>query len=704
MKRVRIELKLLEDLHAGSGTGSGDIDALLARDRDEEPVLRASHVKGVWRDATDLAIEETLFGASRKAGGQLSLTSFYAVQAPEELRWSSTSFQAGSRVPQEDTLRTRQFIAAGSEFAASAWLPEILEPAFKRVVGRCDAFGARRRRGDGVVTITSWQVQDCQPGDIQGEPTGTAPVLRVLLRAEDPLCLPLTGFPGNILPSECYIRGQQLLGGIAKALLDAERFAEAGEWLSRKVRIGNAYPLPDPAERDGRAVPENWGDWTVLPIPLSFQRGKPVGSGAGFPWWAPAPESGGTDAKTVNIIDKFGGEPSPEAAHHLPENDKKADPDRKPTDKPKRPGDREFLFQKKSDEPWRLFAAPLRQRMRNALPRSPDDPGSLFTQEEIPERTLFLADIRFPDFEIAKRLATSLEPYIGPRSACINLGRGGAPVVIEKAQWRQASTSSAVSPRDAPQRLEILLISDLIARDRRLAFLENLDAASVARLCGLEAHQIGRMEFIKKTESVADTVEVHGFNALTGLPRIPALALRRGSCWRFEAEDESQKESLALLKEALEKRLEDGLGERRSEGFGRFLLDFHDLISAGAIERHARPAATIPSNPLERAIDAAREAWEGYRARCALEKIPRLVHWQRLRAIAQRNAQSLKPAVEELLRNNTDEKGDLGQWARWLLQKFDKQEPEGDANGLAEFYRQLSRFACLELRATGEIG
>lgn len=702
MKRIRIELKLLEDLHAGSGTGSGDIDALLARDRDEKPVLRASHVKGVWRDATTDQIKKTLFGASGEAGGQLSLTSFYAVQVPEELRWSSTSFQAGSRVPQEDTLRTRQFIAAESKFAASAWLPEIWEPAFKQVVGRCDAFGARRRRGDGVVTITSWQVQDCQSGDIQGEPTGTAPVLRILLRAEDPLCLPLTGFPGNILPSECYIRGQQLLGGIAKVLLDAKQFAEAGEWLSRKVRIGNAYPLPNPAERDGRAVPENWGDWAVLPIPLSFQRGKPGGSGGGFPWWAPTPEGGGTEAKTVNIIDKFGGEPGPEVAHHPPESDKKADPDRKPADKPKRPGDREFLFQEKSDEPWRLFAAPLRQRMRNALPRPPDDPGSLFTQEEIPERTLFLADIRFPDCGTAERLAKSLEPYIGPRSDCIRLGRGGAPAVIEKAQWLPATATSGASPPDPPQSLEILLTSDLIARDRHLAFLENLDGASVARLCGLGASQVDQMKLLKAV-GVADTVEVHGFNALTGLPRIPALALRRGSCWRFETKDESQRESLALLKKALENRLEDGLGERRSEGFGRFLLNFHDLISVDGIERPARPAATIPFNPLERAIDAACEAWEGYRARCALEKIPRLVHWQRLRAIAQRNAQSLKPAVEEL-RNNTDEKEDLGQWARWLLQEFAKQELEGNANGLAEFYRQLSRFACLELRAKGEVG
>lgn len=105
MKRIRIELKLLEDLHTGSGTGSGDIDALLARDRDGRPVLRASHVKGVWRGATtDQAIKKTLFGARGEAGGQLSLTSLYAVQVPEELRWSSTSFQVGSRVDRKSVV------------------------------------------------------------------------------------------------------------------------------------------------------------------------------------------------------------------------------------------------------------------------------------------------------------------------------------------------------------------------------------------------------------------------------------------------------------------------------------------------------------------------------------------------------------------------------------------------------------------------
>jgi hypothetical protein len=674
MKRIRIELKLLEDLHTGSGMGAGDIDALLACDRDGLPVLRASHLRGVWADA--LAHDkdrEALFGASRRAAGQLSMTSFYALgEEADKLLWSSTSFKANSRAPEEDTLRTRQFVAAGSRFAATAWLPEGLEPALLRTASRADAFGGRRRRGDGVVQITNWKAEEDSRADFIGEPVGETPKLRLLLRAEDPLCLAQTGFPGNILPSECYLRGQQLLGALVKPLLEAGQIEVAAAWLRRKVHVGNAYPLPESAKRKKTGLPDDWQTASVLPIPLCYQRDKPGGGGADFPWWAVAPKPGEAPVKVVDALPPDG--TRPEGKH-------------------KRPGEREFLFraQYNDETGWQSFTAPLSLRMRNALPRKgnamlPDNPdGSLFTQEEIPERTRFIADIRFPDADTAKRLADNLRPFIGG-GLCLNIGRGGAPVVIEAAAWLPLSGKTETSNKAS---LELLLSSDMIARDSHLAFLENLDAAALAGLCGLEQKTVAALQAHGDADGVADTVEIHGFNALTGLPRMPALALRRGSCWRFYG----PAEAIAELRAALERHQETGLGERCWEGFGQFLLDFHERIPTDNIRRHAAPAETPPPNALEQAIAAAERVWA---MATKPDKLPRLTHWQRLRAATFQGADGLLERLKQI-RKNPHAHDTLKGFAEWLENAL---QAEKDRHGVPidECYRQLARLARLELR------
>lgn len=745
MRRLRIELELLEDLHSGSGTGAGDIDALLARDRYGRPVLRASHVKGVWKDALpDSTLKAALFGASRETAGQLSLTSFYAVppesgEPPGELLWSSTAFESGNRAPREDTLRTRQFIAAGTRFAATAWLPEGLEPALVQAVTAADALGARRRRGDGLVTVTGWDIKSGEPGRIDGNPAGPAPRLRLLLSAEEPVCLPLTGFPGNILPGECYVRGQQLLGGIAKTLLDAGQIEAAADWLGRRIRVGDAYPLPGPAERDHPPVPEGWQDWTVRPIPLAYQRGKPSGGGRAFPWWA---ETGDGTTRDASILDKFAERSDDEtpgtSAGGGPETAGPATPRQKAGDgeKPKRPGDREFLFRARPEggEPWRLFVSPMSLRMRNALPRPkppgktrqdpPEyDAGGLFTQEEISEHTRFLAEIRFPGADTARRAAAALLPWIGG-GRCLNLGRGGAPVVIEAAAWLPESpteggyggnepgsgaTSDSVTLSPAAP-LELLLTADLIARDASLAFRENLDAAALAELCGLSPAEFAPDRV--KTRSVADTVEIHGFNALTGLPRMPALAIRRGSCWRFTGQGEAGAEALGRLRAALAARLDSGLGERRWEGFGAFVLDFYQDMPPERVQRQGAAAGTESGAhgdaiaPSERAIEAAAGLWEEYwvkKHNRNPDKIPRLVHWQRLRAVAQQGPEALRERLEGMAQAQQDghagtEQEHVRDWAVWLLEAFaDREHIAADA-----LYRQLLRQARLDLRFTGE--
>ncbi len=49
--RYKLTAELLSDTHPGSGSGGDGVDSLIARDRYGRPVIWASHVEGVLRDA-----------------------------------------------------------------------------------------------------------------------------------------------------------------------------------------------------------------------------------------------------------------------------------------------------------------------------------------------------------------------------------------------------------------------------------------------------------------------------------------------------------------------------------------------------------------------------------------------------------------------------------------------------------------------------
>ena len=129
MKRLTLSIELLEDLHIGTGTGWGDIDALQVRDRRGWPVLPASHIKGLLREAANewrrlepsaLSREdvEYLFGRPGKGQGRLQLTSAYlCADAPvSPLVWGSTEIDDKGTAA-EQSLRFVEYIPAGNRFS-----------------------------------------------------------------------------------------------------------------------------------------------------------------------------------------------------------------------------------------------------------------------------------------------------------------------------------------------------------------------------------------------------------------------------------------------------------------------------------------------------------------------------------------------------------------------------------------------------------
>ena len=529
---IQLTVETLEDLHTGAGIGSGDIDALVQRDRHGRPVIRASHFKGLLREAgEDLKTLDQvakpalndLFGAQGASRGALRMTSLRLREDCKSLVWGSTKRVDGGRAPQEDTLHFVEHVAAGACFEAQLRLPDAtFQPLLERLLNRIDRIGGDRNRGSGLVKL-DWQLDSAARGPQGTAATGT--ILRLVLRNLEPSCLPATGYPGNLIHSHSFIRGQMLRGAlIAWAIHNGRPDSLAlFEWIS----VGDALPLPEGVDKVD----------TVLPIPLSILTKKPRAANAEIPWWV-------------------GGSPPAEEFDSLGE-------ERSSDEKRKRPGAHEYLCRSGNSGPWWRYTPNMRVRLRNATPeRGSEEKANLFSLEEIAEDTRFQAELRFADQDTARDFLDAFAPLIGGGD-WLAVGRGGSPAIIES-----LSAGPERSPRIDADDWTLTLVSDLIVRGERLGFLDHLH---IPRLCQLA--DIPERERWTVEKAVVETEAVHGFNAVTGLHRAPALAIRRGSCWRITGTGSAE------LARELAKR--PALGERTAEGFGRFLLNAQPIAEIG---------------------------------------------------------------------------------------------------------------------------
>ena len=584
----RIEIHLLEDLHTGSGTGSGDVDAALQRDRRGFPVIPWSHFKGVLRDRARLLAElgvmdarhvAELFGeaAGRRqqsrtgdsGRGRLLGTSAYT-EIERTLVWSGTRLDPDSRTAMKDHLRTLEAIPSGARFVLDAVLHGPAEAAltgsFESLLQSVDALGGDRSRGLGRVGIafTRRRVAHGAAGRVLPKELAR-PRLRLLLRALDPLCLAVTGQPGNLIPTESFIRGQTLLGALAGWALREGMPAAADLLLERTLEIGDGIPLPE------APLPHDLAAAEAQPIPLSVETPKPAGNAADvvWPWWAGAP----------GPLGYLGARGERDAL--APDGTASGS-----NDKPKRPGPHEYLYRAGPEEPWRRYEPEMGVRMRVAVPEQAGKDPDLFSTEEIAENTRFLAEIRFHDRESAERFHRRFFPVLAG-TAWLTLGRGGRPALVENHAWLGPAEF-----RPAEHGFRLTLLSDCVIRDHWLRFHTRLDALSLRD--GLGQHGPAKQVFkdLKIESRYCEATDLRGFNALTGLPRPARRAIRRGSSILVAGPGSGE------LATALDAR--GHLGEGAHEGLGRFLLEPlqpHPEILMAVARRLALKAAQTNDGP-----------------------------------------------------------------------------------------------------------
>jgi hypothetical protein len=517
--RCKITAELLADAHFGSGSGGSGIDALVARDRHNRPVIWASHVEGVLRDAARrLQGDQAAAGFFGQAGGQRQraiFTSLYTADTPESHIWRSAARQSfDNRAPKDDSLRAMEFVPKGTRFEGQVELPERDLSFLERLVKEVDALGSGRASGAGRLKLSLENLP-------LPERTVAAPTehLRLLLRNIDPLCITATATPDNLIPSLAFVPGRALLGALASWLIEDGKATIASLLTAGHISVSDALPVPQ--------APENIASVEVLPVPLSLQSEKPKGSAGPVPWWA-QPKAAVKRIDAWTTIEKL-----------------------------KRPEDDLFVYREHARADWIAFRPVLRVRLRNGRPDPRQPEPSLFAVEEIAEDTYFVAELR-GDLKGMSQLAQGLEPVLEGRR-WLRVGRSGVPVEVVDIAWMTDTTQarSMSDPAISEKTFRLTLTSDLLARDESLRWRTALDERALQELLGTNNIHLKR--------STQDWVMVHGFNGTSRLWRMPAAAIRRGSVFEVSGQGVA----------ALASRVVQGrwLGERTHEGFGRFRLD-----------------------------------------------------------------------------------------------------------------------------------
>ena len=667
-----LSVTVLEDLHHGAGLGGGLIDALFSRDRLGQPTIRWNHLKGLLRDALyerqnalDQPIKETnalanrLFGhdapspAGTDRSGLVSGTSIYCqpTEAVDSVVWTSASREVGKRSPAPETMRQIEFIPAQTKFKselqflplAAKSLPEHgptpigVEQWLEKLLSRVNRLGAQKSRGAGLICISSMKHN---PEQAKQTNPATAPAAlsphttyRLLLENLDPVCLPTTGIPGNIIGTETYVPARTLHGALVRYLLAHGHKEAANAMLNHEHQLSNAYPVGLSAD----LATEKFETLAAMPRPLGLHKTKPNPQQGELPYWLEAPAAG-------TVHDSLG-----EVPPKLNSEDEE-----QPKVKTKRPGDHDYLYTQDGTS-WIAFTQQTRLRLRNNAGQVLRDrrAQALYSTEEIPERTCFVTTLVLPtDTNHAQAIANALHKL--EQGHWLLLGRGGTPVRLVKLYELVRTTPVSLNAAAASTLLattaattaatgfsfRLVLLSDTLVRDSNFAHHRSLSLSALRDMLTTAAPNQLCLPDDVQVKAASDVIEVHGYNFATRLPRMQATALRRGSELRMTGSGAGKwYEALLALKTS-----GAGLGERCFEGYGQFELFTTPLKLALQAEA---PTHQFIENSLEVNLVKVDNVCTGENVKALLEAFT-VTRWQALRNAARADSDDNKKTAVEI--------------------------------------------------------
>lgn len=188
MTSIKYTIKLVSDAETSSGLGTDLVDGLVARNVDGNPVIPASHIKGLMRQVVK-NLPETFVAGTQKAallkifgaaganlenGSLFSVTDGVSECAFTRLITRTALDERG--VAKNGSLRTNEAISAGSEFNGCVHLlseNEVVDLLVRYTLLSVFEIGGSRNRGAGACVVT-----------IEGENRTPGKILQELVKAD----------------------------------------------------------------------------------------------------------------------------------------------------------------------------------------------------------------------------------------------------------------------------------------------------------------------------------------------------------------------------------------------------------------------------------------------------------------------------------------------------------------------------------------
>ncbi|HCR48374.1 MAG TPA: hypothetical protein DIW24_02015 [Bacteroidetes bacterium] len=191
--------------------------------------------------------------------------------------------------------------------------------------------------------------------------------------------------------------------------------------------------------------------------------------------------------------------------------------------------------------------------------RAQKDDGAVFRYDALRQEQSFRGIIISEDQSLLLKI-TSCKPVNAWIGGAQSAGYG--KVTFEVGEINESWTETGSDEDVDPQRVVVTCLSDVILRDQLGAYSPNADV--LREHMGIAKEKL-QVVFAKSTI-------VGGFNRKWGLPLPQAPAIKMGSVLVFENLSEKEVEQLELC-------TQNGIGERKAEGFGRITLNWHGALA-----------------------------------------------------------------------------------------------------------------------------
>jgi hypothetical protein len=550
MLYFKLTITLLEDMHTGSGLGSMLVDDLVQRDAAGYPMINRSHLKGIWRDV-GLDIAEVLpdykrhvnklFGVANEQATKwfnLSSAHFLSNIRDSTLTWFSSARVPHSREPLDKSLRSKEFVKAGSIFEVELWLRDHeLEKPLKQIIARTDHVGARRNRGSGVIKC---ELVECRQsvGTNQDLPQIDAEAYELVLYLQNraPLTVNNSSQAGNIITTMNYMPSSVVAGALIAKASQLECKGVVADLARFDVDISPAYPCLD-EDIDFKTA-------NVYPIPLSLYSPKYNKELKD----RKETYTGGTLADEIYLSKAQGADEQNTSHESL-----------------KKTSNNLFIVETKTG--MKQFEPVITTSLHNKVSRNRDD-KELFSTEHIAEHTRFLCKINVNSPKQRDNWHAFIQKLM--LSDCLDSGKGRVPVIVENAFWRkeQDKIRQSLTERD---RVTITLTSDLISCNDLL-----LHHASFTKDALIDAINEPKIIELLHDESIKVGFESRpsnwrSFDTKSNQPFQTLGTISKGSVICIKGNDKIIKELTTQL------NVLKALGEYQMFGFGTFVINFNPL-------------------------------------------------------------------------------------------------------------------------------